>query len=441
MNFFKKNIIFTIVAAITLLGSILLIYLDWTKHDAVTAANELTQKSENEFNAAFQKGNKPVALNIQMIKQDTEVLRAKTTELQRVFGKPYRKALQQFAASFKVPKDDKAPAEGEDGKPVPEEKVTEDDLYRIMRELFENGENTVKTADVLIPKFFAALEKEKRLKHDDVIASYRKFLSDVQLETVEDFLTLEAGYDILGAALGLPRTMSASMAHVYLGQMQHKIRNQRLIPGVTTLGTVQKFTFDQYVESFPSVDAIRDILDTMPVFEDIFRRMTRARLTRVEDFTRENVVKVSDKYTVYNFKTTVIGPMKAVREFSNSLLNAYKDNRVYAITWVLLTSEDSANEVESERKLLFPDSGRNEQLETEPVFGRNPRSRGRVRNNAPRRNAPAFAAGAALRRPPSEMEAEMQPDYGSTVIGISSNVKAEIKFKYYVFTGDILQKQ
>ena len=169
--------------------------------------------------------------------------------------------------------------------------------------------------------------------------------------------------------------------------------------------------------------------------------MTRARLTRVEDFTRENVVKVSDKYTVYNFKTTVIGPMKAVREFSNSLLNAYKDNRVYAITWVLLTSEDSANEVESERKLLFPDSGRNEQLETEPVFGRNPRSRGRVRNNAPRRNAPAFAAGAALRRPPSEMEAEMQPDYGSTVIGISSNVKAEIKFKYYVFTGDILQKQ
>ncbi len=441
MNFFKKNIIFTIVAAITLLGSILLIYLDWTKHDAVTAANELTQKSENEFNAAFQKGNKPVALNIQMIKQDTEVLRAKTTELQRVFGKPYRKALQQFAASFKVPKDDKAPAEGEDGKPVPEEKVTEDDLYRIMRELFENGENTVKTADVLIPKFFAALEKEKRLKHDDVIASYRKFLSDVQLETVEDFLTLEAGYDILGAALGLPRTMSASMAHVYLGQMQHKIRNQRLIPGVTTLGTVQKFTFDQYVESFPSVDAIRDILDTMPIFEDIFRRMTRARLTRVEDFTRENVVKVSDKYTVYNFKTTVIGPMKAVREFSNSLLNAYKDNRVYAITWVLLTSEDSANEVESERKLLFPDSGRNEQLEPELVFGRNPRSRGRVRNNAPRRNAPAFAAGAALRRPPSEMEAEMQPDYGSTVIGISSNVKAEIKFKYYVFTGDILQKQ
>lgn len=441
MNFFKKNIIFTIVAAITLLGSALLIYLDWTKHDAVTAANEQTQKSENEFNAAFRKGNKPVALNIQMIKQDTEVLRAKTTELQRVFGKPYRKALQHFAASFKVPKDDKAPAAAEDGKPVPEEKVTEDDLYRIMRELFENGEETVKTADVLVPKFFAALEKEKRLKHEDVIASYRKFLSDVQLETVEDFLTLEAGYDVLGTALGLPRSMSASMAHVYLGQMQHKIRNQRLIPGVTTLGTVQKFTFDQYVESFPSVDAIRDILDTMPVFEDIFRRMTRARLIRVEDFARESVVKVSDKYTAYNFKATIYGPMKAVRDFSNSLLNAYRDNRVYAVTWVSLTSDESANEVENERKLLFSDSGRNDKVEPEPAFGRgNPRNRNQNRNMAPRRNVPAPGA-VALRRPPSEMEAEMQPDYGSTVIGISSNVKAEIKFKYYVFTGDILQKQ
>ena len=68
MNFIKKNIIFTIVAAITLIGALFLIYLDWTKHDAIAAANLITQDSQQKFDDAFRKGNKPVDLNIKMIK-------------------------------------------------------------------------------------------------------------------------------------------------------------------------------------------------------------------------------------------------------------------------------------------------------------------------------------------------------------------------------------
>ena len=125
MNFLKKNIIFTIVAVITILGSLFLIYLDLTQHDAISEANRITQESQEKFDAAFKSGNKPVDLNIKMIQQDTEELKKRTVALQRIFGKPYRKALLAFAASLKV---------------------SEDELYVRMATHFENKMNWVQTS-------------------------------------------------------------------------------------------------------------------------------------------------------------------------------------------------------------------------------------------------------------------------------------------------------
>ncbi len=82
---------------------------------------------------------------------------------------------------------------------------------------------------------------------------------------------------------------------------------QRLIPGVTKLSTVQDFTFNQFIQTFPSGDAILDILYTMPIYEDIFSRMKKSRLVQVDSFHQLSVIKLSDKYTVYAFKTRVYG--------------------------------------------------------------------------------------------------------------------------------------
>lgn len=421
MNFFKKNIIFTIVAVITLLGAIFLIYLDWTKHDAITAANEITQKSQADFNKAFakNKGNIPVELNIKMIQNDTEELKKRTVNLQRIFGKPYRKALIHFAASLNV---------------------TEDDLYARMKKLFEGDTGTAKTADALVPKLFEELEKEKKLPKDSIKNNeFKKFIAEIQTETVEVFVTLEAGYDILGVALGIPRTMSPSMAHVYLGQLQRKLRSQRVIPGVDSLATVQNFTFNQFVQTFPSNEAVRDILDTMPIYEDIFRRMGASRLEKVEKFERERQPEklAGDKYLAYTFSTTVTGTMESVRNFMNNLLDAYKENRVYVITWVSLTSKDSSDEVEEVRRRLFgsEQASAGPSAEEPAQTGR----RSRRRRSADSGNRAQMVAG-RLFRVVSEEEAESQPDYGSTVIGKKRNVTAVLRFKYYEFVGDRLKK-
>ena len=322
MNFIKKNLIFSIVVALTLLGALYLIYLDWTLHVSITEANATTQKSQENFDSAFKEGNKPVDLNIKMIKDDTEELRKRTVRLQRIFGSPYRKALLKFAAGLKV---------------------SEDELLERMSKLYNDENEKIKTAEVLIPKLFAGLEKDKQLKSEDIMNEYKKFISSVQMETVEDFPSLTAGYDILGEALGLPRTMSSSIAHVYLGQMQRKILSQRLIPGVKQLEVVQNFTFNQFIQTFPSPEDVVDILDTMPIYEDIFRRMNAARLETVMNFARTGAPTKfgGDKYMSYEFSTTVTGSIDSVRQFMNDLLDAYKENRVYVITWVSLSSPES----------------------------------------------------------------------------------------------------
>ena len=398
MNLLKKNIIFVIVCSLTLIASIYLIYMDFAKQGEVMTANEEAQKSSEESAAAYKSGNKPVEQNVEMIHADTEKLKLKTAALQRIFGKPYRKALLAFAASIKS---------------------SEDELYQKFSVLFNDEKEKVKTAEALVPKLLESLEKEKNISKADMEAAFKKFIADVQTETVEE-LTYYTGYSILGAAVGLQRTMSASMAHVYLTQSQKKINDQRLIPGVTKLSTVQDFTFNQFVQTFPSGDAILDILYTMPIYEDIFNRMKKARLIQVDSFSRLSVVKLSDKYTVYSFKTRVYGPMNSIREFVNSLQNAYKDNRVYVITWISIFSR-STDEVEKTRAKIFgTGSSSPDQLDGRGGTRRQPVNR---------------------RTPRSELEIEMQPDYGSTVIGLDNNVSADIEFKYYVYTGDWLRKQ
>jgi hypothetical protein len=426
MNFLKKNIIFTIVAVITILGSLFLIYLDWTLHESITAANAVTQESQEKFDAAFKSGNKPVDLNIKMIQDDTAELRKRTSALQRIFGKPYRKALLTFAASLKV---------------------SEDELYERMKKLFESDTGTAKTADALVPLLFAELEKEKKLPKDSIRNSqFMKFVSDVFLDTVEKADKndlIGTGYDILGAALGLQRTMSPSKAHVYLSQMQSEIRSRGLIPGVNSLETVQNFTFNQYVQTFPSNEAVVDILNTMPIFEDIFRRMRNSRLDRVDDFRRLGPpAKLNgDKYLSYEFSANVVGTMDSIRNFLNNLLDAYKDNRVYVVTWISLTSEGSSAEVNQLRGQLFGNETANSQQGDEMAPPDEGQRRIPRRRRPPRRpSATGQTSSGRMFRILTEEEAEALPDYGQVRIGKNLNVSAVLRFKYYKYVGDSLKK-
>ena len=440
MNFIKKNIIFSIVAAITLIASAYLIFMDLITHGAISEANEKTQESKNKFEAAFRSGNRPVDQNILRIQKDSEELKKLTVDLQRIFGKPYRKALQGFAKKLNF---------------------TEDQLYARMKTLFDTAEKGDTTAAKLVPKLFDSLARDMMARDakggakidektptdpkylQQVQEAYRGFVTEVGKETVEDISIappeekISSGYYFLAAALGLPREMDNSQARSYLKDLQAKFTTRRLIPGVTLESKVQDFTYNAYDKTPPPPDAVPDILSTMPIFEDIFNRMYNSKLTRVEQFKRTGFpTKVAgDHYECYSFETKVVGTQDSVRAFVNSLLGAYEQNRVYVVTWVRLSSPKSTAEVEAVRSTLMgaDQQQNNDQMDEPP--GRRPRPL--RRGNRPPRPT---AARRARQKQISEFDAESQPDYGATVIGAASEVIADVNFKYYKYIGDRLRK-
>lgn len=402
MNFIKSNIIFTIVMSLTLLGALYLIYLDISKHSAITEANHVTSQSNQEFDSALRKGaNRPVDLNVKMINEDTEILKVKAKELQRIFGNTFRNPMLKFAASV-----------GE----------TEDNLRKMLRELYEDEKNKVKTSQVLIPLLLDNVAKNKKLSRDRVNELFKNnFINEAQKRTIED-LDFVNGHETLGLALGMSRQMVPTIAGVHLRLMQGKMLRQYLIPGVKTLEGVQNYTYNQFVQRPPSGADVEDILEMLPIYEDIFRfRMKAAGLTDVISFKREGFpTVVSDVYREVKFEATVRGSIDSVRKFAHLLQNAYRDNHVYALTWVSITGDDSVREVQELRSKLA-DTEKNQQN----VLADRTKRRKRSPRSTRKRNT------AMLRKlDPSNKE------YGKALIGVGKSVTASVKFSYFIYVGE-----
>ena len=427
MNFVKKNLIFFIVCSLTLLASLYLIYMDLATHSLISKANTDTETSRQKADKAYKgKGNRPVDPNVKMIASDTEVVKHRTAMLQRIFGKPYRMALIAFAKEIGM---------------------TEDDLLNKFRDFFESEEQTDKSVEVLIPAFKKTLGDEKKVE-----TAFNHFIEAVQKITVEP-LQGQAANDIFAVALGVPRSMNSSSCHVLLATMQRNIFDRRNIPGVLNIQTVRDFTYNEYVQTPPPLNKISDILTMMPIYEDIFSRMRQSKVANVESFSRLNEgVAHSDKYMKYSFKTQITGELDAIRKFVNALHEAYKENQVYVVTWVSLTSHTD-QEIAQARLLI---TGNANAPAAAPVRQPN------IRNNMPEMmppnfprpyfqqpNIPRIFPRPNFQQPnranvvsanESHLPPEERSDYGKAIIGVNRYVTAEMEFDYYVFIGDRLVK-
>ena len=418
MSFIKKNLIFFIVCSLIALASLYLIYLDLAKHSLISQANTETEESRQKADTAYKgKGNRPVEPNVKMIASDTEIVKQRTAALQRIFGKPYRKALIAFAREIGM---------------------TEDDLLNKFRDFFESDEQTDKSPEVLIPKFKKTLGDANKVE-----TAFQHFIETVQKITVEP-LRGQAALEIFAVALGVPRSMNSSSCHVLLATMQRSIFDRRNIPGVLNIQTVRDFTYNEYIQTPPPLNKISDILTMMPIFEDIFYRMRLSKIANVESFSRLNEgVSHSDKYMKYSFKTKVTGDIDSIRNFINNLHAAYQDNQVYVVTWVSLTSH-SEDEIAQARTMITGSASGNPQPGNpvnipmppggRPNYNMPPGGRPNYNMPQPGPNQP----NAAMNE--SHLPLEERSDYGAVVIGRNRQVTAEVEFDYYVFIGDQLKQ-
>lgn len=473
----KKNIVFFAVFTVVLAASIFLLLQDILlfieveeKKESIKTKHEEYIKVRDPNNTAGNKRNRnradekalPVPQNEELIRKDAEEMAHKTKELQRRFGAPYRKYLLIFASEIGI---------------------TESDLYKVFKTHFEEyrvkeGDKEISVAEMLnktphyvkdhktwmdfmdkyVDRLALILTKRKsgkgaeenpELKADPadrkkIVSAYKKFISGIvgdPLFTVENLmpgnprLRDRIHYEIFASALGLPRIKSPNNCYTYLLDMQQAFVDKRLIPvkGGLSLAQVRKFTYDRYEELAPKIADIPEILQAMPIYEDIARRLRLAASTRkigsnsekgmlekieVTDLVKSGPVAEHDnKYLRYTFKLKLDCTLMGVRNFVNILHEAYKENRVYVVRWVSVSAE-SEKELENLEKLLEGGQG--------SVAANNNRVRRYAGNRQETENTNSI----------SEYLNYLSEKYATAVVGKNTDVKAEIDFDYYIYIGE-----
>ncbi|MBR2364519.1 MAG: hypothetical protein IKA79_04900 [Lentisphaeria bacterium] len=456
MMFLKKNILFFSVFTVVFAISLVLLVMDASLYSEILDDQEKITKTNEDYKKEYGAKVKPVRQNAEMINEDTVELKGQVVKLQRRFGAPYRKFLLKFSADtgisedqimetfrthfadYKVKNGDKEETLGE---------ILNRPPYAIKRELnhvFFGFMDAFRDKLAMILTRRAAEEAAKKAQkefdpesvkepsaadRDKINKAYDRFFENIISTpqfTVEDLAPLDEiakrrlRNDIFASALGLPRTQEPLECQTYLLNMQLAFVAKRLIPGVTDIETLRKFTYDQYVNSAPVAQNIPEIYQAMPVFEDIGRRLRNVTSGAIEvtDMSKNGPTPspVSDKYLRYTFKLKVNCTMESIREFVNKLHAAYVDDRIYAVRWVSL-SAGSEGELDELKKILQDNNS----------SVQNTRTGRRIQN---RRNVQREAAGIAPYLDPRDLR------YATPIVGKNRSVTAEIDFDYYIYIGE-----
>jgi len=384
MEFVKKNVVLVVVLVLTGLISLYLIYMDVIKHSEVIKANRDIENLKDQISELNKKKPAPLAANLEMIKKDTSILKEKSQELQRMFGKPFRAALIKFAEALGI---------------------TEQELVAKYKDFCVKNPKLDKSA--LVDAFIKSLPEDKG---QAAVQAFKKAAQERTLEIIADVNFK----DLFLQAVGYPRSMTPTICKDYIFRMQELFYSN--YKPLVTPENVSKLTFD-YNTRVPPLEEVQAIIRHLQLYEDLFARMRQADLSQVLNVERLSLNgihgdEVSRDYLKFSYRVRVVAEMPKLREFINLLQDAYKDNRVYVIRDISLQSvTDEAVKMNDKTRDLAP---------RVVSSGRRPMEAGKEQN-------------------PEDLPPESKPDYGLTIIG-DKQVQADIEFDYYIFVGDEVKR-
>ncbi len=376
MKLSARNIPLIIVLVVTVLVSAVLIYYVVIEHGKVSETNTKIEQYKQILEDANKKKPAPVTENFKNMTIDAENLDVKAYQIQRTFGKYYRKPLITFAntiglsgkklaAAFRryyqsLVDDAKADIVGSNDKALIDNFLAGKDKAKLDAAIAAYGDY-INESRLLkkFSKFYEDLPEEKKgliiggKRDQEILKEFfekekvdkklleqamEKFQEDVQALTVEP-VTKANVHEFLLAAMGLPRTALVTYYKGILKNLQNLMFRQKLIPGAETIKDVETLTYSD--EFQPSQKQIPLVIRQMLMREDFFNRAKKAKITKVvsmKELTPQLVEqRVNDDYVRYTFEAVLEGPMDALRDFVNSLQNAYKDNVVYRIRDISLS--------------------------------------------------------------------------------------------------------
>ncbi len=384
-DFLKKNIVLFVILILSFLFFVTLAvmaFFEWGKVKKY-------QGNLIELREKVQKLNEqrpyPIKENLDNINNDVDFLSQKLTEINLLFGKPYQTALNEFIKTLE---------NDQEGKKIKVNILTE------WREYFKKNFKKNEQPEKILKDFLL-----KRFSEEKVNQALKNFVAIAKTNTLED-INENNQYVFLLDAMFVPRTLSPDACKVYMLKME-----EELFRFVKSNENGQPISVDEKSNVFkvyedptklPPVDFIPNIIRHYSLIEDLVKRMKVAGIDSIKTLQKENGLEgsIDGNYLIFVYKLELNASSNAVRKLIDSMLEAYKDNRIYVVKSMTLTK-------------AFDE----------------------VKSKSPEEKTTASPA----RKGKREEKSENSKASGIMVLGADDKINAEIRFSYIIYVGDELK--
>ena len=377
MELIKKNIVLFVVLGVALLVSIVLGFFVFQVSVKMKKHQENLLIQKDKIKKLIEERPSPLKGNLDAINLDIEQLQLKVQEVHQIFGRPYRSAIQAFAAALQV---------------------SEYSLYSKWRLAYEK-EKRAETAEQIFLKFIGEYDEQK------IDSAINAFKSTIEKRTVEDLNQANINQLIM-AGLGLPRTMSAEACKTYMSNMDLRLNNllksQDVGLGRPVSVPEKTAIFNIYGDNMPLPEHIGLILKHYSLLEDLTYRLKASGIKGINSLAKVTLEGTENRgFLTFSYKMRVLGSMDSIRDLINNFQDAYKDNRVYIVRDIALKKE-----VDETKSIVIGFKETSTVVESRTAHGE------------------------------KSKKEKGDDSYGVAVIGSSADVFADIKVDYVIYVAD-----
>jgi len=327
MNLIKKNILMVVVLSLTLIIACAMIYFVIQDTAKMKESTSKVAELSKQINRLNDEKPSPLQENLDKINNDTEQMIKKVAKLQSIFGAPYKEAIEAFANKLDL---------------SPEE------LKKKWRIFYREQKNKGNKRSLIFVNFKTQFDTKQMAL---ALKTFADIVNSTSIERVNE--TNISGCVMEG--MGLPREMDEISCKQYIRDMQKSMVEYMLNNNKTSEtpfefdgDVTKKITFEKFENAMPRPDEVPLIFKHWKLLEDLFKRIKASNITHLEDLHRNDLLKgviKNKQYQIFSYTLKVKGSLDAVRTLLNSMIDAYKTNKIYIIKSMTLVANDEATSI------------------------------------------------------------------------------------------------
>lgn len=394
MEIIRKNLVLAIVLSITLVISLVLVFFVFKKLGTMKESQIKLEELRAKIVELIEEKPAPLKENLEAIDADSKKIEAEVREIQLIFGKPYRKAVQKFAETLGT-----------------DEITLHEEWHAFLQKEIKKGD----LPGQIFTRFLKRFEKDKVEQAKSVFGTT---VRERSVETIPNLRMNLAIDDYIMEALGSPRAISPESCKDFMSDMRIgliKFLSSKETGNVVILGKeTENFSFGEYASKVPLPEDIPMIIRHWKLIEDMMFVLKESGIKRLNSIAKTNDLRGRENkdYLFLSYKIEIESPLESIKTFLNNLYGNFINNRVYIIRDLSLKklTDEVGGLVSSQAKLTEDDSAS-------------------TRNQAEESRAGKSASGGN--------KANIYD--GKVIMGLDCEVRAEIRLDYVIYTGDELK--